>query len=306
MKKKLFKTKKNNSFILHRVILIFGLWVGFLANSCVSEKNRSNFQGVQIGTITYSYRSMPDQSLPAILDYAVESGIGSVELMGTPLEEYAGIPEGREEIVEWRKTVSMDKFKEIRKMFNDKGVNIHIVKMRCRRWADEEIDYAFNVCRALGAMGITMEISEEAAERLAPFAEKHNLYVIFHNHGQPGEPGFNFEKFLAYSPKMMLNFDVGHFYGATGIHPNVILEKLHNRIASIHIKDKTGPDAAEPDTNRPFGQGDTPVADILNLIKEKQWPIVCDIELEYPVPEGSDAVTEVAKCVEYCRNALED
>lgn len=306
MKKKLFKTKKNNSFASPGIILVFSLCLGFLANSCVSEKNKSNFQGVQIGTITYSYRSMPDQSLPAILDYAVKSGIGSVELMGTPLEAYAGIPEDREEIKEWRKTVSMDKFKEIRKMFNDKGVNIHIVKMRCRRWADEEIDYAFNVCRALGAMGITMEISEEAAERLAPFAEKHNLYVIFHNHGQPGEPGFNFEKFLDYSPKMMLNFDVGHFYGATGIHPNVILEKLHNRIASIHIKDKTGPDAAEPDTNRPFGQGDTPVADILNLIKEKQWPIVCDIELEYPVPEGSDAVTEVAKCVEYCRNALED
>ena len=304
MKKKLFKTKKYNSFVLPAIILVFCLCLGFLANGCVSQKNKSNFQGVQIGTITYSYRSMPDQSLPSILDYTVKTGIGSVELMGTPLEAYAGIPEDREEIKEWRKTVSMDKFKEIRKMFNDNGVNIHIVKMRCRRWTDEEIDYAFNVCRTLGAMGITMEISEEAAERLAPFAEKHNLYVIFHNHSQPGEPGFNFEKFLAYSPKMMLNFDVGHFYGATGTHPNVILEKLHDRIASIHIKDKTGPDASEPDTNRPFGQGDTPVTEILNLIKEKQWPIICDIELEYPMPEGSDAVTEVVKCVEYCRGIL--
>jgi len=306
MKKKLFKIKKHTLFAWPGIILLFSLCLCLSANSCESEKNKSNFQGVQIGTITYSYRSMPDQSLTAILDYAVQSGIGSVELMGTPLEAYAGIPECREEIKEWRKTVSMDKFKEIRRMFNDKGVNIHIVKMRCRRWTNEEIDYAFNVCRALGAMGITMELSEEAAEHLAPFAEKHNLYVIFHNHSQPSEPGFNFEKFLAYSPKMMLNFDVGHFYGVTGTHPNVILEKLHNRIASIHIKDKTGPDAAEPDTNRPFGHGDTPVAEILNLIKEKQWPIVCDIELEYPVPEGSDAVTEVSKSLEYCRKALED
>lgn len=306
MKNKLFKIKRHNAFACQSFILLFSLCLGLTANSHNSEKNKSNFQGVQIGTITYSYRSMPDQSLPAILDYAVKSGIGSVELMGTPLEAYAGIPEDREKIKEWRKTVSMDKFKEIRKMFNNEGVNIHIVKMRCSRWTDEEIDYAFNVCRALGAMGITMEISEEAAERLAPFAEKHNLYVIFHNHSQPGEPGFNFEKFLAYSPKMMLNFDAGHFYGATGTHPNVILEKLHDRIASIHIKDKTGPNTAEPDTNQPFGQGNTPVAEILNLIKEKQWPIVCDIELEYPVPEGSDAVTEVAKCVEFCRKALEN
>jgi hypothetical protein len=29
-----------------------------------------------------------------------------------------------------------------------------------------------------------------------------------------------------------------------------------------------------------------------------------DIELEYPVPEGSTPVEEVAKCMEYCRNVL--
>lgn len=266
----------------------------------------SNFNGVQIGTITYSYRSMPDESLTAILDYAVQSGISSVELMGTPLEKYVGIPEDREAIKEWRASVSMDKFKEIRKMFNSKGVNIHIVKLGSRRWTDQEIDYAFNVCRTLGAMGITMEVSEDAAERLAPFAEKHNLYVILHNHAQPGEPDFSFDKLLAYGSKVMLNLDVGHYFGATGNHPNQIIERLHDRIASIHIKDKTGPNAAEPDQNRPFGQGETPVVEILQLIKKHQWPIVCDIELEYPIPENSDAVKEVAKCLEYCRLALEN
>jgi hypothetical protein len=28
------------------------------------------------------------------------------------------------------------------------------------------------------------------------------------------------------------------------------------------------------------------------------------IEVEYDVPEGSDAVKEVAKCLDYCRKAL--
>jgi sugar phosphate isomerase/epimerase len=173
-----------------------------------------------------------------------------------------------------------------------------------KNWSDEELDYAFNVCKTLGAKGITMEISEEAGKRMAPFTEKHNLYVIFHNHGQPRDPNFSFDKAIAFGPKLMLNFDVGHYFGATGVHPNVLIERLHDRIASLHLKDKTGPKATEPDKNQQFGKGQTPVADILQMIQKKKWPITCDIELEYPIPDGSDAVKEVAKCVEYCRAIL--
>src|SRR4030095_10225073 len=52
----------------------------------------SKIEGVQIGTITYSYRSMPDQSAEATLKYIVESGINAVELRGGPIESYAGAP----------------------------------------------------------------------------------------------------------------------------------------------------------------------------------------------------------------------
>jgi sugar phosphate isomerase/epimerase len=249
---------------------------------------------------------MPDQSITGILNYVVQSGLSSVELMGEPVEQFAGIPQVKdpEVIRQWRESVPMDKFKAVRKMFNAKGVKIDILKLGNHKWTDGEIDYAFNVCKALGARGITMEISEEAGMRMAPFAEKHNLYVIFHNHLQPGNPDFSFDKVLAYGPKLMLNLDAGHYFGATGLDPNQLIERLHNRIASIHIKDKTGPKASDPNKNKPFGQGETPVVEILRLIKEKKWPITCDIELEYPIPEGSDAVKEVVKCVDYCRKAL--
>ena len=93
-----------------------------------------------------------------------------------------------------------------------KGWKIDILKLGDSGWSDEEIDYAFNVCKTLGAKGITMEISEEAAKRMVPFTEKHNLYVIFHNHGQPGNPNFSFDKVLAYGPKLMLNFDAGPLF----------------------------------------------------------------------------------------------
>ncbi len=274
---------------------------------CIAaDKPKSKFKGVQIGAITYSYRDMPDRSLTATLDHTVKSGINSVELMGGEVEVYLGYPKGadKETVRKWRTSLSMDKFKEVRKMFKKKGVKIHILKLGDPNWSDEEIDYAFKACKALGAKGITMEVSEETAKRMAPFAEKHKSYVILHNHGQPGDPNFSFDRLLACGPRVMLNFDVGHYFGATGTHPNEIIKRLHKRIVSLHIKDKTAKTASDPDKNRPFGEGDTPLDDIFNLIQKEKWPINCDIELEYSIPAGSDAVKEVGKCVEYCKGLL--
>lgn len=281
---------------------------GSLVTSCTtSGKPDSKFKGVQVGAITYSFRSMQDQSLTALLDYTLQAGISSVELMGGNVEEYLGIPKSKdpEELKKWRCSVSMDKFKSIKKMFNDKGVSIHILKLGDPKWSDEEIDYAFRACKALGAKGITMEISETAAKRMAPFAEKHKLYAIFHNHGQPGDPNFSFDKPLSYGTRLMLNFDVGHYFGATGLHPNTLINRLHDRIFSIHVKDKTAKTASPADKNRPLGSGDTPLGEILQLIRQNKWPIYCDIELEYDIPDNSNAVQEVTKCVDYCRNILE-
>ena len=289
-----------------RSILVLLLVVMILLPALSYGKPNSKFGGVQVGTITYSYRSMPDQSLQGMLKYTIESGLSSVELMGGPVEEFAGIPKTKDaqEIAKWRSTVSMDKFKEIKKLFNAAGVKIHIVKLGDYKWSDSEIDYAFNVCKTLGAYGITMEISEEAAKRMEPFAEKHNLFVIFHNHGQPGDPNFSFDKVLALGSKLRLNFDAGHYFGATGLNPCLLIERLHNKIVSIHIKDKTGPKAKEPNKNQQFGKGETPVNEILQLVQKNKWNINCDIELEYNLPDGSDAVKEVVKCAAYCKAAL--
>jgi len=292
------------------------------------NKPNSKFGGVQVGAITYSWRSMPSNA-EEILQYCLQTGISSIELMGDVAENYAGLPQGparpardvvlsdaekaafnkaSKEVTEtqrkWRISVPMKKYEDLRKMYNDAGVEIHIVKFSPENWSDEEIDYSFNAAKALGTKGVTNEIGDNAAKRLGPFAQKHGMYAIFHQHLQPGEPGWNFDKFLAYSPANMLNFDAGHYFGATGLHPNGIIERLHNRIVSIHLKDKTGPKGNPANTNMPWGKGETPIADILLLIKKNKWPIYVDIELEYPVPEGSDAVVEVKKCVDYCKKIL--
>lgn len=316
------------SFIGTTTLAAAGLAFVPTALAAAMGKPNSKFGGVQIGAITYSWRSMPS-SAEDILKYCVEAGISSIELMGNVAEEYAGIPAGAPRPLrgtelseadkaelqkkidaankaqrDWRLSVSMDKYKSLKKMFDKAGVGIHIVKFAPANWSDGEIDYAFKAAKVLGAKGITNEIGEDACQRLGKFAEKHNMWAIYHNHAQPGEPGFSFDKFLAHSPKNMLNFDAGHYFGATGNHPNEIIERLHDRIFSIHLKDKTGKNGNPANTNMPWGKGDTPVADILKLVQKNKWPIYFDIELEYPVPEDSDAQKEVIKCVEYCRKIL--
>ncbi len=298
----------------------------FAASVSRSKRPDSNFGGVQIGVITYSWRSMPSK-VADIIRYCQEGGISSLELMGNVAEDFAGIPpappripstvkgdererlqrdanEAKEKQREWRLSVSMKRYQALRKMFNKAGIKIPIVKFAPAGWTDEEMDYAFKAAKILGATGVSNEIGMEACARMGKFAEKHNMYAVFHNHLQPGEPGFNFDDYLSLSPRNMLNFDAGHYFGATGKHPNEVIERLHKRIFSIHLKDKTGPNSMPANTNTPWGEGETPIADMLKLIQERRWPIYCDIELEYPIPEGSNAQKEVVRCVNYCRDIL--
>ena len=292
------------------------------------KKPNSKVGGVQLGLTTYSYRSIP-HSLPEVLEYVLKAGVNALE-MRSVLEEGLGIPAGpargnrgeqlsdkdkaerakaadaaREEQRKWRLSLPMQKYADVRKMYNDAGVELHIAKFVPSGWSDEEIDYAYKAANTLGAYGITDEASVAACKRLGKFAEKHNSLAIYHTHGQFGEPGFDIDTLLSYSPANRLNMDVGHYFGATGKHPNDMIIKYHDRIPMIHVKDKTGPNHATPNANRPFGEGETPIKDVLLLLKKEKWPIDVFVELEYNIPKDSDPVKEVIKCIEYMRNILE-
>jgi hypothetical protein len=56
--------------------------------------------------------------------------------------------------------------------------------------------------------------------------------------------------------------------------------------------------------NLPWGTGETPIREILQMVSRNKWQIPASIELEYQIPDGSDAVKEVRKCVDYCRAVL--
>lgn len=259
------------------------------ANAFGAPKLNSKFGGVQIGTITYSYRSMP-QSPSAMLEHIVNSGISSVELMGGTAVKFAGS--------------SIEKFKELRKIYADAGVDIHIVKfgdIGNKNVSDERINFYFDVAKALGARGITREVSEAAAKRLGPMADKHGIKVAFHNHTQINKSTYD-GPILGYGKKLAINLDIGHYVAANEDSVVDLVKKYSDRILSVHLKDRKS--KANKGANMPFGEGDTPIVEVLRLIQKNKLPIFADIELEYAIPKGSDAVKEVAKCVRYCKKSL--
>lgn len=273
-------------------------------------KPNSVFNGVRIGCITYSYRggiNSAEDTLKALL----EDGLSEVELMGGPIQAYAGINAGGTRGRKGKKMepaakpsdaqreAQLDKCRELRKMYNDAGVNIHIHKTPFGQ-SDEEIEFNFLMAKALGCVGITLERSEAMAKKLAPFADKHKIWVAFHNHTNNYPVMDKPDPILDYGQYIGFNFDAGHYFAGTkGLSPIPVIEKYYDRIVSLHLKDRTAEGG-----NLPWGQGKTPVKEILQLMRKEKWTFPADIELEYTIPEGSNSVAEVAKCVQYCREAL--
>ena len=281
-----------------------------LKAATASGKPNSVFNGVHIGCITYSYRggiNSAEDTLKAL----IQDGLSEVELMGGPIQSYAGLSgggaRGRKEgpaeqpakPTDAQRQGQLAKCQELRKMYHDAGVNIHIHKIDFGQ-SDEEIDFNFQVAKALGCVGITAERSEALAKKLAPFANKHKIWVAFHNHTNNYPVMDKADPILAYGQYIGFNFDVGHYFAGTkGLSPIPVIEKYHDRIVSLHMKDRTADGG-----NLPWGQGKTPIKEILQLMRKEKWTFPADIELEYAIPQGSNSVAEVAKCVQYCKDAL--
>jgi sugar phosphate isomerase/epimerase len=203
------------------------------------------------------------------------------------------------ELRKWRLSVPMEKVREVRRRFDDAGIVVEIVKVDgILALPDDETDYAFNLAKNLGARAISTEIADEGPKRLGQFADKHQIMVGYHGHASTGEK--DFETVFGYAKYNGANLDIGHFVAGQNTSPVPFIERHHDRITHIHVKDRK----ANNGPNVPFGQGDTPIAEVLRLIRDNKWNIQATIEFEYPIPEGSDRMTEIRKAIDYCRAAL--
>lgn len=283
-------------------------------------KPNSKVAGVQLGlNVPYSF-SNPTMSGDEILAHCQQLNVSAVELRAQPVEAFLGVPANlistkaaatggkgpvspstAEELRKWRRSVSMDRVKEFRKKYEDGGVLIEILKVdNIFKMTDDVLDYSFQMAKALGARAISTEIShsEDEMKRLGQFADKHRLMVGYHGHATTTPE--HWEKAFSFAQYNGANVDLGHFTAGNNTSPVPFIKQHHDRITHVHLKDRklhNGP-------NMPFGEGDTPIVEVLRLLRDNQWKIQATIEFEYKVPAGSDRMTEIARALKYCRDAL--
>jgi sugar phosphate isomerase/epimerase len=292
--------------------------------------------GVQLGAQTFSFHEIPLDGMDhtdAVIEDLRRCGLTECELFAPQIEpggDAAGMaalldswgPGGRGRGAQldpdairkaravqkqWRLSVPLSHFQEIRRKFNDAGIRIFTYNCTYSSSgdsSDEELDRSFEMARALGCKAINASTTLTMIRRLAPFAERHRMVIAGHGHSDVGDPDQfatrdSFVRAFAISRWVGANLDIGHYFAAGG-DPVEFIETFHDRITNVHLKDRQ----KEQGPNMPWGRGDTPIRQVLLLLKEKKYPIPAFIEYEYK--SASDAVTEVTKCYKYCEDILRE
>jgi sugar phosphate isomerase/epimerase len=280
--------------------------------------------GVQIGlNVPYSFGNN-NMSADEVLKNCVQLGVGALELRSQPVEAFLGAPVSSppaartadsatkaaaaalqksygDQLRQWRLSVPPAGAAAFRRKYEDAGVKIEIVKFdNIYAMVDGELDYAFALAKALGARAVSCEIStkDDDLRRVGSFADKHQLMVGYHGHTKV-TPAI-WENAFSLAKHNGANVDLGHFIAGNNYSPVEFIKKYHERITHVHVKDRKlneGP-------NVPFGTGDTPIVEVLRLIRDNNWPMQATIEFEYPIPAGSDRMTEIARALKFCRDAV--
>ena len=286
--------------------MIFGGSAGLLVTrGGVSglEQIISVVRGVQIGAQSYSFRDRP---LAAALEAFRTVGLGECELWQGHIEPDER--QGEKALRQWRLTVPLSRFHGVRTQFDNAGVLLYAYNYSFRKeMTDEEIKRGFEMAQALGVKYITASANVSVAPRVDAWAQKFKIVVGFHGHDNTKDADEfslpeTFERAMKGASRYIgINLDIGHFTAAGG-DPVGYIRQQHDKIVTLHVKDRKKNHGA----NLPFGEGDTPIVEVLRLLRDKGWKIPANIEYEYGEEiKGLDTVAEVKKCYEYCRKALE-
>jgi sugar phosphate isomerase/epimerase len=242
-----------------------------------------------------------------------ECGLTECELWSPQIEPAAPTRQGRptpeqaqqtrDALRTWRLETPLDHFRAIGNKFKTAGITVYAFNYSPNgSFSDEEIDRGFQMAKALGAEIITASATLEAARRMVPFAAKHRMPVAMHNHSNVSDPNEfatleSLATALALSDLFRVNLDIGHFTAAN-YDAVAYIREHHARITNLHIKDRK----KNQGDNTAWGTGDTPIREVLQLLKKERWPIRAYIEYEHRGEAG--AVEEVKKCFAFARTAL--
>lgn len=302
-----------------------------MAGAFGAKRIDSKFGGVQIGAITYSFNRIASPDPEAIIKAYVEIGLGEAELMSNHCEALAGAPAipmfrrpaggGRpqltpeqiaerkaaaEKLAQWQASANQKTWKAVARKFDAAGIDLALLCFNM--WdgmTDDQIEYGFQMAHGLGVKGITTSTTLTMAKRIAPFADKHKLLVGYHGHDAINDPNQtatleSYATLMAYGKYNGVNLDIGHFTAA-GYDAVAFIKEHHAKITNLHLKDRKknrGPNVAV------WGTGDTPMKEVLQLLKKEKYGFPANLELEYQVPQDSNIVAEAKKCLAYVKSCL--
>jgi len=295
------------------------LTLGGLALPIFGGLINSKVAGVRLGAQTYSFRDLPRPPEGDMVDTLIKAmadcGLGECEVWAPQIEP-PGPPGGargtaptadatsrREELRKWRLETPLGHFREIGKKFKTAGITFYAYNYSFNSsFTDQEIDRGFDIAKALGARIITASTTLDVAKRVVPFAEKHKMVVAMHGHSNTKDPNEfsspeSFAAAMAMSKLFKVNLDIGHFTAA-GYDPIAYLREHHDHITNLHLKDRK----KDQGDNTPWGEGDTKIKEVLQLLKRERWPIPAYVEYEYKA--AGSPIEEVKKCYAYAKAAL--
>jgi sugar phosphate isomerase/epimerase len=274
--------------------------------------------GVRLGVQTYSLRELPRPAggdmVEPVLTGMTECGFTECELWAPQIEPASPFGRGakpapeeqqkaREALRRWRLDTPLAHFQAIRAKFDKAGIRIWAYNYSPDgRFTDEEINRGFEIAKALGAEIITASATLESAKKIAPFADTHRMVVAMHNHSNTKDPNEfatpeSFDAAMRLSKYFKINLDIGHFTAAN--YDAVAYMKAHHaNITNLHIKDRK----KNQGDNVAWGTGDTPIRDVLQLLKREKWPIRAYVEYEHRGTAG--AVDEVKTCFAFAKQVL--
>jgi sugar phosphate isomerase/epimerase len=298
--------------------------------------NGGSAAGVRLGVQTYSFRDMletPGDVTDKMIAAMHTLGLTECEMFepmlqppalsvnapwrmtgGKPTEASllgrmpTGAPAGseladREAVRQWRIGPGLDQVAAAGEKFKRAGIRIfafnYLLKDSC---TDEEVERGFQMTRALGTRIMTASTTLTMAKRTLPYVQKHKIFLALHGHSNLSDPNQfatpeSFIEGLAMSPYYKVNLDIGHF-SAAGFDSVAFIRAHHARITNLHLKDRKNDNGP----NEPFGQGDTPLKQVLELLKNEHYPIPAYIEYEYA---GTGTSTqEIGNCLRYVEAVL--
>jgi sugar phosphate isomerase/epimerase len=303
-----------------------------LAMFGAETKADGTINGVRIGLESYSLSTLPhDTIVDTMIRVMVEMGLREGSLTDATLqpsdlaeklrvargnggqgrtlsaEQQAAMTEANNALKQWKASVSLDYFKDVRKKFNAAGLNINAFFPNgiAANSTDVELERNCDIAKALGAKVIISMMPKSAAKRFAPLAEKNDLRVALTGRpsGSSTDPDLimvpaDYMEAVGYSKNYGIDLDTGDAT-AGGFDVMPFLREHHDKFISLHLKDRK-----KDKTSVPWGEGDSPVREALLLIQEKKYPILGYIDCDYPTAPGGDRVADVKKCLAYAKSVL--